>query len=134
MWRTGFLLRGMWDLLGPWLEPMFLALAGGFLTTVPSGKSRPSLFLDQFIQRFITYIDHFNEPPFVFIDFFLLLVYIPVQELANSFCKGPDSRYFRFYGPYMVTVLYSLFYRCLFYSLLKMKNDSKFKGYIEIGH
>ena len=33
------LLRGMQDLPGPELEPMSPALAGGFLTTAPSGKS-----------------------------------------------------------------------------------------------
>ena len=34
----------MWDLPGPGLELMSPALAGGFLTTVPPGKS-PILFL-----------------------------------------------------------------------------------------
>ena len=34
-----YLLRGMWDLPGPGLEPMSPELAGGFLTTVPPGKS-----------------------------------------------------------------------------------------------
>ena len=29
---------GMWDLPGPGLEPVSPALAGGFLTTAPSGK------------------------------------------------------------------------------------------------
>ena len=33
------LLHGMWDLPGPGLEPMSPAFAGGFLTTVPPGKS-----------------------------------------------------------------------------------------------
>ena len=33
------LLRGMWDLPGPGLEPMSPALAGGFLTAAPPGKS-----------------------------------------------------------------------------------------------
>ena len=33
------LLRGMWDLPGPGLEPVSPALAGRFLTTVPPGKS-----------------------------------------------------------------------------------------------
>ena len=33
------LLRSMWDLPGPGIEPMPPALAGGFLTTVPPGKS-----------------------------------------------------------------------------------------------
>ena len=32
------LLRGMWDLPGPGLEPESPALAGGFLTTAPPGK------------------------------------------------------------------------------------------------
>ena len=34
------LLRGMWDLPGPGLEPVFPALAGRFLTTAPPGKSQ----------------------------------------------------------------------------------------------
>ena len=38
------LLRGMWDLPGPGLEPVSPALAGGFLTTAPPGKS-PWTFL-----------------------------------------------------------------------------------------
>ena len=33
------LLHGMWDLPGPGLKPVSPALAGGFLTTVPPGKS-----------------------------------------------------------------------------------------------
>ena len=32
------LLHSMWDLPGPGLEPVSLALAGGFLTTAPPGK------------------------------------------------------------------------------------------------
>ena len=35
-----WLLHGMWDLPGPGLELVFPALAGGFLPTVPPGKSR----------------------------------------------------------------------------------------------
>ena len=34
------LLCGMWDLPGPGIEPVFPALAGGFLTTAPPGKSQ----------------------------------------------------------------------------------------------
>ena len=33
------LLRSMWDLTGPGLKPVTPALAGGFLTTAPPGKS-----------------------------------------------------------------------------------------------
>ena len=38
-----YLLRRMWDLPRPGLEPMSPALAGGFLTTAPPGKSSGSL-------------------------------------------------------------------------------------------
>ena len=34
----------MWDLPGPGIEPVSSALAGGFLTTVPSGKFLVSVF------------------------------------------------------------------------------------------
>ena len=37
-----YLLHGMWDLPGPGLEPVSPALAGGFLTTAPPGKSNIS--------------------------------------------------------------------------------------------
>ena len=41
-----YLLRGMWDLPRPGIEPESLALAGGFLTPEPPGKSwQPSLSL-----------------------------------------------------------------------------------------
>ena len=33
--------RGMWDLPGPWLEPVSPALAGRFFTTEPPGKPLP---------------------------------------------------------------------------------------------
>ena len=36
----------MWNLPGPGIEPMSPALAGGFLTTVPPGKSQYFLNLD----------------------------------------------------------------------------------------
>ena len=38
------LLRGMWNLPRPGLEPVSPALAGGFLTTAPPGKARASDF------------------------------------------------------------------------------------------
>ena len=46
------LLCGMWDLPGPGLEPVFPALAGGFLTTALPGKS-----LDLFL-NFLFWIVH----------------------------------------------------------------------------
>ena len=36
-----YLLRGMWDLPGPGLEPVSPALTGRFLTTAPPGKPPP---------------------------------------------------------------------------------------------
>ena len=38
-----YLLHGMWDLLGPGVEPVSSALAGGFPTTGPPGESSTSL-------------------------------------------------------------------------------------------
>ena len=36
------LLHSMWDLPRPGIEPLSPALAGGFLTTAPPGKSEPA--------------------------------------------------------------------------------------------
>ena len=38
----------MWDLPGPGIEPMTPALAGGFLTTEPPGKSPKAFFKTNF--------------------------------------------------------------------------------------
>ena len=42
MWRTCLAAHDMWNLPGPGIEPVSSALAGGFLTMRPPGKS-PSL-------------------------------------------------------------------------------------------
>ena len=47
------LLRGMWDLPGPGLEPVSPALAGGFLTTVPPGKPKMKGFKIKNRRKFI---------------------------------------------------------------------------------
>ena len=39
------LLRGMWDLPGQGLKPVSPALAGGFLTTAPPGKSHKGILI-----------------------------------------------------------------------------------------
>ena len=41
------LLCGMWDLPRPEMNPVSPALAGGFLTTAPPGKSLDSIFLKE---------------------------------------------------------------------------------------
>ena len=47
------LLRGMWDLPRPGLEPMSPALAGRFSTTVPPGKPQIFYFLRLFQEKLI---------------------------------------------------------------------------------
>ena len=47
------LLRGMWDLPRPGLEPVSPALAGRLSTTVPPGKPSPILFKCSFSLWFI---------------------------------------------------------------------------------
>ena len=42
------LLHSMWDLPGPGIEPVSPASAGGFLTTVPPGKSLYHLIFELF--------------------------------------------------------------------------------------
>ena len=46
------LLRGMWDLPGPGLEPVSPALAGGFLTTVPPGKPEIHVLIYIYLYNF----------------------------------------------------------------------------------
>ena len=41
------LLRGMWDIPGPGLEPVSPALAGGFLTTAPPGKPAKTILREK---------------------------------------------------------------------------------------
>ena len=45
------LLHGMWDIPRPGLEPVSSALAGGFLTTAPPGKSLISFFLMRLLSK-----------------------------------------------------------------------------------
>ena len=41
----------MWDLPGPGLEPVSSALAGGFSTTAPPGKSSGLLLLEVALEK-----------------------------------------------------------------------------------
>ena len=49
-----YLLRSMWHLPGPGLEPMYTALAGGFLPTAPPRKPRSYLI---FIKKKMTFVE-----------------------------------------------------------------------------
>ena len=51
-----YLLHGMWDLPGPGIEPVSPALAGGFLTTAPPGKSGGS-----FLTSSLLFLEPFRE-------------------------------------------------------------------------
>ena len=55
----------MWDLPGPGLEPMFPALAGGFLITVPPGKSENDfklLLCEESRPAYTSYVVSLNIP------------------------------------------------------------------------
>ena len=60
------LLRGMWDLPGPGIEPVSPALAGRFLTTAPTGKPPLCPFLNWIIWFFAielyTFLIYFRYP------------------------------------------------------------------------
>ena len=45
------LLCGMWDVPGPGIEPVSPALAGGFLTTVPPGKSQNESSIGEIVMK-----------------------------------------------------------------------------------
>ena len=51
----------MWDLPGPGLEPMSLALTGGFLTTAPPGKSPKGLFCPEILDERNTIMEIYNN-------------------------------------------------------------------------
>ena len=63
------LLRGMWDLPRPELEPVSPALAGRFSTTVPPGKPWKVLFL--MWEHFVYSITFSEKKVFVFLFLFL---------------------------------------------------------------
>ena len=46
----------MWDLPGPGLEPQSPALAGGFLTTAPPGKSQIPIIINSVLLYDFGYI------------------------------------------------------------------------------
>ena len=71
------LLRGMWNIPGPGLEPVSPALAGGFLTTVPAGK--PQFF---FFNIFIGLCNHCCS---LIIECFPL----PLKETPHSLTVSP---------------------------------------------
>ena len=51
-----YLPQGVWDLPGPGLEPVFPALAGGFLTTAPPGKPCSPPFVNMNLSVFFLFL------------------------------------------------------------------------------
>ena len=77
----------MWDLPGPGLEPVSLALAGGFLTTAPPGKPKPNkLFFS-----------------FFFLKEFLYFYYLFLAVLGLRFCARAFSSCGK-RGPFFIAV------------------------------
>ena len=71
LWSTGCRARGlqqlwlslpcgMWDLPGPGIEPMSFTLAGGFLTSGPPGKPRPTDILHEVHQGYMVQVSTFK--------------------------------------------------------------------------
>ena len=51
----------MWDLPGSGIEPVFCALADGFLTTAPPGKSRIVLLYNALIDIFFAFTPYHSN-------------------------------------------------------------------------
>ena len=56
-----YLLRGLWALPGPGIEPMSPALAGRLLTTVPPGKFLPNISNKNMLLHYIIFTEYFNS-------------------------------------------------------------------------
>ena len=83
----------MWDLPGPQLEPVSPALAGGFLTTAPPGKSLSFIFLTCFSPcSFLTFL-LVSLPAFPSASISLCLFYVPpfCESLFVSVLPPPFS-------------------------------------------
>ena len=74
----------MWDLPGPGIEPVSPALAGGFLTTVPPGKSLDAIIKG--IVFLIVFSDNLLIMYTTTIDFCILIFYL--ATLLNSFISS----------------------------------------------
>ena len=84
------MLCSMWDLPGPGLEPVSPALAGGFLTTAPPGKSKGSFLSVSNVLVFIvlvTVVYLFSENPLSYTLIICLCFYMHIR-LQLKFSKN----------------------------------------------
>ena len=71
----------MWDLPEPGLEPVSPALAGGFLTTVPPGKSLYEFFYSSLISSVISWL--FSSTLFRLHVSVVLTIFFPVIDFQS---------------------------------------------------
>ena len=103
------LLRGMWDLPGPGIKPMSPALAGGFLTTAPPGKS-----LSPFLYYF-KFPASVTSLPFLISLASTLVECMGVFWLLFVFLERNGSRTYK---------LYSLIFQLINFFLFRFVNQS----------
>ena len=73
----------MWDLPGPGLKPMSSALAGGFLTSTPPGKSLN---------------DYLNHASYFIIIFIFLIEVLLIYKMLVSGLQHSASKFYRLYS------------------------------------
>ena len=81
------LLRGMWDLSGPGIEPVTPALVGRFLTTGPPGESQKAVFYSVLFWNKLVLCNHSHsfqaflaELSILLFEFFLFFLYSPTTN------------------------------------------------------
>ena len=87
----------MWDLPGPEIKPMSPALAGGFLTTAPPGKSLSVVLICIYLMIEVEH--HFTCVTATCISFFVNYPFSKVTLLVFSFLICKSSLYFRMIKP-----------------------------------
>ena len=78
------LLRGMWDLPRPGLEPVSPASAGRFSTTAPPGKPQDCLFLTLASFSPLWLKSHYMFVNFSFMDFLTMILLLKERKIIHS--------------------------------------------------
>ena len=120
----------MWDLPGPWIKTVSPALAGGFLTTAPPGKSI-SIYLSVYIYIYLSLMWLFISLLWTFICWFLpqsltlrailLPLYPRTFVHSISHCVSLMISGGEHFLIYLLAVCMSNFEKCLFRSFAHFK-------------